>query len=84
MTLGRSKKNLGGNSKIRLLEALSNLVVSVCANFEECAEKPVGGVGFLMKTYFSLRFCSRLPELRYRLEIQNGSNEWGIELKSVQ
>ena len=35
-----------GNSKIRLLEALCNLVVSVCAKFEECATKTVGGVGF--------------------------------------
>ena len=37
--------------------ALSNLVVSVCAKFEECAAKTVGGVGFLMKAYFSLPQC---------------------------
>ena len=28
---------------------LCNLAVSVCAKFEECAEKSVGGVGFLVK-----------------------------------
>ena len=31
--------------------------MSVCANFEECASKTVGGVGFLMKAYFSLPQC---------------------------
>ena len=43
----------GRKSKIRLLKALCNLIVSVRANFEECAAKTVGGVGFLMKAYFS-------------------------------
>ena len=31
--------------------------MSVCAKFEECAAKTVGGVGFLMKAYFSLPQC---------------------------
>ena len=31
--------------------------MSVCANFEECAAKTVGGEGFLMKAYFSLPQC---------------------------
>ena len=43
-----------------------NLVVSVCAKFEECAAKTVGGVGFLRVTGFSKKallpnFASRLP-----------------------
>ena len=40
------KKFWEANSKIRLLESLRNLVVSVCVKFEECAVKTVGGVGF--------------------------------------
>ena len=35
------------NSKIRLLEDICDLVVSVSAKFEGCAVKTVGGVGFL-------------------------------------
>ena len=51
--------------------------MSVCAEFEECAANTVGGVGFLVKAYFLASAVlpiprSRLPELRYRLEIQNG------------
>ena len=56
---------------------LHNLVVSVCAKFEGCAAKTVGEVGFLPKAHFFAVAVlpiprSRLPELRYRLEIQNG------------
>ena len=52
------KKFWEANSKIRLLEALCNLVVSVCAKFEECAAKTVGGVGFLRVTGFSKKhYC---------------------------
>ena len=35
-----------------LIKNECNLVLSVCAKFEECAAKTVGGVGFLMKAYF--------------------------------
>ena len=31
----------------------------VCANFEECVAKTVGGVGFLSKAYFSLPWWSQ-------------------------
>ena len=56
----------GWKSKIGLLEDLCNLVVSVCAKFEGCAAKTVGGVGFLRVTGFSKKallpnFASRLP-----------------------
>ena len=37
------------------VDVLRKLVVSICANFEECAAKTVGGVGFLMKAGFLLR-----------------------------
>ena len=62
----------GWKSKIRLLEAICNLVVSVCAKFEECATKTVGGVGFSGLFFASevlLIPRSRLPQLSYRLEI---------------
>ena len=60
-----------------LPEALCNLFLSVCAKFERCAAKTVGGVGFLAKAYFFAVAVLpiprlRLPELRYRLEIHNG------------
>ena len=66
MILGLSKKNLKANSKIRLLEALCNLVVSICAKFEGCAAKIVGEVGFLRVTGFSKKallsnFASQPP-----------------------
>ena len=36
--------------------------MSVCANFEECAAKTVGGVGFLTVTGFSKKhYCQILP-----------------------
>ena len=47
------KKNWEANLKIRLLEDLHNLVVSVCAKFEGCAAKTVG-VGFLKVKNYSL------------------------------
>ena len=73
LTLGRSKKILEANSKIRLLEDLYNLVVSVCAKFEGCNAKSVGGVGFLRVTSFSKKallpkFASQLPVWWYRLQ----------------
>ena len=37
--------------------ALCNLVVRVCVKFEECTAKAVGGVGFLVKSYFSFSQC---------------------------
>ena len=46
------KKIWGPNSKIGLLEDLSNLVVSIPAKFEGCAAKIVGGVGFFSVTGF--------------------------------
>ena len=58
---------------IRLLEALCNLVVSVCAKIEECAARTVGRVGFFYSARLPI-LRSLLPELRYRLEIQNGTS----------
>ena len=52
---------------------LSYLVASVCAKFEECAAKTVGGVGFLRKVYFSL------PQLCQFLA--HGCQNWDIDLK---
>ena len=54
------------NSKIRLLEALFNLVVSICAKFGGCAAKTEEGVGFLRVPGFSKKsllpnFASQLP-----------------------
>ena len=43
------KKFWKANSKIRLQDALHNLVVSVCAKFEGSAAKTVTRVGFLAK-----------------------------------
>ena len=43
--------------KIRLLEALGNLIVGLYKNFQVSISKTVGGVGFLPKTYFSLLRC---------------------------
>ena len=51
--LNSFKGDRGWKSKIRLLEALCNLVVRVYAKFEECAAETVGGTGFLMKAYLS-------------------------------
>ena len=73
LTLGRSKKIWKENSKIWLLEALCNLVVSVCAKFEGFAAKTVGGVGFLRVVGFSKKaplsnFASWLPVRVYRLQ----------------
>ena len=46
------------NSNIRLLGDLHNWVVSVCAKFEGCAAKTVGGVGLLRVTGFSKKhYC---------------------------
>ena len=66
MISGRSKKLWEANLKIRLLEDLHHSVVSVCAEFEGCATKTVGGVGFLSVTVFSKKallpnFASQLP-----------------------
>ena len=69
------KKFWEANSKIRLLEVLCNLVVSVCAKFEECAAKTVRGVGFLTKAYFSLPPCCQF--LAHGFLAQN----WDIDLK---
>ena len=43
------------NWKTGLLEDLCNLVVSVCAKFEGCAVKTVGGVWLLRVTGFFAR-----------------------------
>ena len=47
--------------------------MTVCAKFEGCAAKTVGGVGFLRVTGFSKKallpnFASRLPVWWYRLQ----------------
>ena len=47
--------------------------MSICANFEECAAKTVGGVGFLMKAYFSLPQCCQF--------LAHGCQNWYINLK---
>ena len=54
------------NSNIRLLEALCNLVLSVCAKYDGSDAKTVGGVAFLRVADFSKiallpNFASRLP-----------------------
>ena len=56
-------KNLWeANSKIRLLEDLHNLVVSIRGKFEGCAAKTVGGVAFLRVTGLSKKhFCQISP-----------------------
>ena len=67
------KGDRGWKSKIGLVEALFNLVVSVCVSFEECAAKTVGGVGFLTKAYFSLPQCCQF--------LAHGCHNWDIDLK---
>ena len=47
--------------------------MSVCAKFEKCAAKTVGGVGFLMKVYFSLPQCCQF--------LLHGCQNWDIDLK---
>ena len=47
--------------------------MSVCGNFEECAAKTVGGVGFLTKAYFSLPQCCQF--------LAHGCQNWDIDLK---
>ena len=48
--------------------------MSVCAKFEECAAKTVGGVGFLMEAYFSLPQCCQF--------LAHGFQNRDIDLKS--
>ena len=67
------KKISESNSRIWLLEDLCNIVVSVCAKFEECAAKTVGGVGFLMKAYFSLPQCCQF--------LAHGYQNWQFDSK---
>ena len=47
--------------------------MSVCANFEECAAKTVGGVEFLMKAFFSLPQCCQF--------LAHGCLNWDIDSK---
>ena len=47
--------------------------MSVCANFEECAAKTVGGVDFLIKAYFSLPQCCQF--------LAHGCQKSDIDLK---
>ena len=47
--------------------------MSFCANFEECAANTVGGVGFLMKAYFSLPRCCQF--------LAHGCENCDIDLK---
>ena len=47
--------------------------MSVCTKFEECAAKTAGGVGFLMKAYFSLPQCCQL--------LAHGCQYWDIDKK---
>ena len=45
----------------------------VCANFEDCAAKTVGGLGFLMKAYFLLPQCCQF--------LAHGCQNLDIDLK---
>ena len=47
--------------------------MSFCANFEGCAAKTLGGVGFLLKAYFSLPQCCQF--------LAHGCQNWDIDLK---
>ena len=67
------KGERGWKKKIRLLEALCNSVVSVCAKFEECFANFVEGVRFLMKAFFSLPQCCRF--------LGHSCQNWDINLK---
>ena len=52
----------GGKSKIRLLEALCHLVVSIFSKFEGCAAKTVGGIGLLRVMFFLKKhYCQISP-----------------------
>ena len=64
---------MGGKFKNLTSKDVHNLVVSVCAKFEGCAAKTVGGVGFLTKAYFSLSQCCQF--------LAHGCQNWDIDLK---
>ena len=59
LTFGCYKKIWEATQKIWLC----SLVVSVCAKFEDCAAKTVGGVGFLRVRFLLLKkhYCQILP-----------------------
>ena len=85
------KEIFEANSKMRFLEDLCNLVVSVYAKYEGHAAKTVGGVGFLRVTGLSKSAIAKFHLTVSCLMVETSNlanmmrnNLWGYNTSSIK